>query len=119
MAANADGIFKQQALPTEVVDTLGAGDGFIAACLVAQLRGASVQASLQAGAVQAANDRARIVLDDGTNLARANLAATLFPSGGLSAASTLRAGDVLTGPLVGVLSEDGVAVDSGAAYVFR
>ncbi len=54
MAANADDIFQQQALPTAVVDTLGAGDGFIAACLVAHLSGASVPASLQAGAALAA-----------------------------------------------------------------
>jgi fructoselysine 6-kinase len=45
---------RQSALPTTVVDTLGAGDGFIAACLVARLRGAGLSLALRAGAEMAA-----------------------------------------------------------------
>jgi len=36
------------------VDTLGAGDGFIAACLLAILDGAGIAAALEAGVEQAA-----------------------------------------------------------------
>jgi predicted extracellular nuclease len=48
-----------------------------------------------AQAVQAANDRNRIVLDDGDN--RQNIDPTLYPQGGLSASNTLRVGDTLGG----------------------
>jgi fructoselysine 6-kinase len=44
----------QPALPTMVVDTLGAGDGFIAAFLVAFLRGTSLPVAMRAGAEMAA-----------------------------------------------------------------
>ena len=46
-------------------------------------------------AMQAANDRNRIVLDDGDN--RQNLDPTLYPTGGLSANNTLRIGDTTQG----------------------
>lgn len=45
---------EQAASPASVVDTLGAGDGFIAACLLAILDGAGIAAALAAGAKQAA-----------------------------------------------------------------
>jgi predicted extracellular nuclease len=46
-------------------------------------------------AQQAANDRNRIVLDDGDN--RQNIDPTLYPTGGLSAENTLRIGDTTDG----------------------
>ena len=46
-------------------------------------------------ALQAANDRNRIVLDDGDN--RQNIDPTIYPTGGLSAANTLRIGDTTDG----------------------
>ena len=46
-------------------------------------------------AMQAANDRNRIVLDDGDN--RQNLDPTVYPTGGLSASNTLRIGDTTDG----------------------
>ena len=46
-------------------------------------------------AMQAENDRNRIVLDDGDN--RQNLDPTLYPTGGLSASNTLRIGDTTDG----------------------
>lgn len=45
---------EQPARPALLVDTLGAGDGFIAACLLAILDGAGIPAALAAGAKQAA-----------------------------------------------------------------
>lgn len=53
--ALASGSFHEQpASPASVVDALGAGDGFIAACLLAILNGAGIAAALAAGAGQAA-----------------------------------------------------------------
>jgi hypothetical protein len=52
-------------------------------------------------ALQEANNRNRIVLDDGDNLQ--NIDPTLYPQGGLSAANTLRVGDTLPGGNVHVL----------------
>jgi predicted extracellular nuclease len=46
-----------------------------------------------AQALQAANDRNRIVLDDGDNLQ--NIDPTIYPAGGLSAGHTLRVGDTV------------------------
>ena len=46
-------------------------------------------------ALQAENDRNRIVLDDGDN--RQNIDPTLYPTGGLSAENTLRIGDTTDG----------------------
>jgi fructoselysine 6-kinase len=54
MAADRTGVFHQGALPTTVVDTLGAGDGFVAGFLLARLRHATVPAALRAGAEMAA-----------------------------------------------------------------
>ena len=51
-------------------------------------------------AVEAQNDRSRIVLDDGVN--DQNIDPTKYPQGGLSATNTLRVGDTLSG-LTGVL----------------
>jgi len=42
-------IFRGEALPVEVVDTLGAGDAFIAAFLVSRLEGKMIQESIDAG----------------------------------------------------------------------
>jgi fructoselysine 6-kinase len=47
-------IFRQAIVPTTVVDTLGAGDGFIAGFLLAHLRGAQTADALAAGADYAA-----------------------------------------------------------------
>jgi predicted extracellular nuclease len=55
-----------------------------------------------AAAIQALNDRRRILLDDGNN--SQNIDPTRYPVGGLSADSTLRSGDTLTG-LSGVLEQ--------------
>ncbi|MCA0421604.1 MAG: PfkB family carbohydrate kinase, partial [Proteobacteria bacterium] len=53
--ALASGRFHAQpASPALVMDTLGAGDGFIAACLLALLDGVGIAAALVAGADQAA-----------------------------------------------------------------
>lgn len=54
MALAAGHFHEQAASPASVVDTLGAGDGFIAACLLAILDGAGIPAALAAGAKQAA-----------------------------------------------------------------
>ena len=54
MALAAGRFHEQAANPASVVDTLGAGDGFIAACLLAILDGAGIPAALAAGAKQAA-----------------------------------------------------------------
>jgi fructoselysine 6-kinase len=54
VAADRTGVFQQSALPTKLVDTLGAGDGFIAGFLVAHLRHKAMPAALHAGAGLAA-----------------------------------------------------------------
>ena len=54
-----------------------------------------VEPGAPANELQAANDRNRIVLDDGDN--RQNIDPTLYPDGGLSAANTLRVGDTTPG----------------------
>jgi fructoselysine 6-kinase len=54
MAADRTGMCQQAALPTKVVDTLGAGDGFIAAFLIAHLRHDTLAEALRAGAEMAA-----------------------------------------------------------------
>lgn len=55
LALAGGGFHEQAASPASVVDTLGAGDGFIAACLLAILDGAGIAAALAAGADQAAD----------------------------------------------------------------
>lgn len=51
----ADGVLHAQGIvPARLVDTLGAGDGFIAAFLLARLRGAGMPEALAAGADNAA-----------------------------------------------------------------
>jgi fructoselysine 6-kinase len=53
--ALSDGLFFEHGIsPAPIVDTLGAGDGFIAACLLAILGGAGIAAALAAGAEYAA-----------------------------------------------------------------
>ena len=47
-------VFHQPALPTEVVDTTGAGDSFISGFIASRLRGEGVPAALAAGAEWAA-----------------------------------------------------------------
>ena len=53
-ARSRDRTCRQSAVPTRIVDTLGAGDGFIAGFLVAQLGGASLGEACGAGAAYAA-----------------------------------------------------------------
>ena len=53
-------------------------------------------------ALQALNDRSRILLDDGNN--QQNIDPTFYPQGGLSASNTLRVGDT-TPSLTGVLDQ--------------
>jgi len=55
LALVAGSFHEQPAGPATVVDTLGAGDGFIAACLLAILDGAGIVAALAAGAEHAAD----------------------------------------------------------------
>lgn len=53
--ALVDGVWHRgQVVPAETVDTLGAGDGFITAFLLARLAGRPVEAALAAGAAHAA-----------------------------------------------------------------
>ncbi len=42
-------VYRGEALPVEVVDTLGAGDAYIAAFLVSRLKGRKIQESIDAG----------------------------------------------------------------------
>jgi len=55
IACLGDRCWKQAALPTTLVDTLGAGDAFLAAFLVAHLGGASVPEALVRGAEASAH----------------------------------------------------------------
>jgi predicted extracellular nuclease len=63
---------------------------------------AVVEPGAPAQALQALNDRSRIVLDDGINAQ--NVDPTQYPQGGLSASNTLRVGDTLAA-LSGVLEQ--------------
>jgi predicted extracellular nuclease len=63
---------------------------------------AVVEPGTDAQALQAQNDRSRIVLDDGINTQ--NIDPTRYPQGGLSASNTLRVGDSIA-DLVGVLEQ--------------
>jgi predicted extracellular nuclease len=63
---------------------------------------AVVEPGAPAQALQALNDRSRIVLDDGINTQ--NIDPTVYPQGGLSASNTLRVGDSLAA-LTGVLEQ--------------
>ncbi len=45
---SADGVHKHPGVPTEVVDTVGAGDAFTAALMHHYLRGASLEAMNEA-----------------------------------------------------------------------
>jgi predicted extracellular nuclease len=56
---------------------------------------AVVEPGAPAQALQALNDRSRILLDDGDN--QQNIDPTVYPQGGLSASNTLRIGDTLDG----------------------
>jgi fructoselysine 6-kinase len=55
VAYTSSGRYEQAALPTVIVDTLGAGDALIAAFIAAALDGADPRASLRAGAEAAAD----------------------------------------------------------------
>jgi fructoselysine 6-kinase len=52
--ALADGLHHQPPVPVSVVDTLGAGDAYIAACISTLVEGGTVQAALRLGAEVAA-----------------------------------------------------------------
>lgn len=54
MARTGSEVKRQNVVATQIVDTLGAGDGFIAGFLVARLDGADLAAALAAGAAYAA-----------------------------------------------------------------
>ena len=55
LALQADKVFEQPVRPARLVDTLGAGDGFIAAFLLATLKGEAIEAALNRGAEYAAH----------------------------------------------------------------
>jgi fructoselysine 6-kinase len=55
LALEAGRVFRQSVSPASVVDTLGAGDGFIAAFLLALLQGEDIQDALGKGASHAAH----------------------------------------------------------------
>jgi fructoselysine 6-kinase len=54
LAAGGEGFLLQEALPARVVDTLGAGDAFIAAFIASRVAGAAMPEALQDGAEAAA-----------------------------------------------------------------
>jgi fructoselysine 6-kinase len=54
LALAADRIFEQPVSPARLVDTLGAGDGFIAAFLLATVKGEAIETALEKGAEHAA-----------------------------------------------------------------
>jgi fructoselysine 6-kinase len=49
VATDGENYYSEEAAPTEVVDTLGAGDSYIASFLVKRLRGDSIPDSMRAG----------------------------------------------------------------------
>ena len=53
LAFDGERIYRGEALPVEVVDTLGAGDAFIASFLCSRLKGRDIQGSLAEGHVAA------------------------------------------------------------------
>jgi fructoselysine 6-kinase len=54
LAADVSGVTRQEALPVEVIDTLGAGDAFIAAFIAARVGGGAIREALQRAAEAAA-----------------------------------------------------------------
>jgi fructoselysine 6-kinase len=55
VAADGDRLWEQSAYPATIVDTTGAGDGFIAGFISARLAGADVPTALHVGALRAAD----------------------------------------------------------------
>ncbi len=62
LAHCAAGVWRQPAIPVEVVDSLGAGDAFIAGVITALLAGEDVPAALRAGAQAGADACTRVGL---------------------------------------------------------
>ncbi len=62
LAQSADGTWRQPAIPVEVVDSLGAGDAFIAGVIAALLAGEDVASALRAGAHAGAEACTRVGL---------------------------------------------------------
>jgi fructoselysine 6-kinase len=62
LAQSSGGSWRQPAIPVEVVDSLGAGDAFIAGVIAALLRGDGVPSALRAGAVAGADACTRVGL---------------------------------------------------------
>jgi fructoselysine 6-kinase len=62
LAHSAGGTWRQPAIPVEVVDSLGAGDAFIAGVIAALLAGDDVGSALHAGACAGAEACARVGL---------------------------------------------------------
>jgi fructoselysine 6-kinase len=62
LALSADGSWRQAAIPVEVVDSLGAGDAFIAGVIASLLAGDDVPSALRAGAQAGADACTRVGL---------------------------------------------------------
>jgi sugar/nucleoside kinase (ribokinase family) len=62
LAQSAAGTWRQPAIPVEVVDSLGAGDAFIAGVIAALLAGEDVASALRAGAHAGAEACTRVGL---------------------------------------------------------